>query len=85
MKYNSKDKLLAFSSDEEVSRFHDQLTEAMRKLMLNAGGDAATSKEEDMKLTKEFFERYSVLAETLNRLRAHLPRDADAGFNRSNI
>jgi hypothetical protein len=36
-----------------------------------------------LKLTKEFFERYSVLAETLNRLRAHLPRSADAGFNRS--
>ena len=81
MKYNVKDKMLVFSSDGEVSRFHDQLTEAMRTLMLGVGGDRATSDEEDMKLTREFFERYSVLAETLNRLRAHLPRTADARAN----
>ena len=81
MKYDSKNKMMAFSSDEEVSKFHDQLTEAMRKLMLGAGGDKTTSNEEDMKLTREFFERYSVLAEMLNRLRAHLPRAADARFN----
>lgn len=83
MKYNAKNKMLAFSSDEEVSRFHDQLTSALRMVMLNTGGDKATSQEEDMKLTREFFDRYSVLAETLNRLRAHLPRDVDAGFKRS--
>jgi uncharacterized membrane protein YgaE (UPF0421/DUF939 family) len=83
MKYDSKNKMMAFSSDEEVSKFHDQLTDILRAAMLKIGGDEATSKEEDLKLTKEFFERYSVLAETLNRLRAHLPRSADAGFNRS--
>jgi len=83
MKYNSKNKMLAFSSDEEVSKFHDQLTEAMRKLMLNIGSNEATSEEEDMKLTKEFFERYSFLTETLNCLRAHLPRGADAGLKPS--
>jgi hypothetical protein len=69
--------MLVFSSDEEVSKFHDQLTDAMRTLMLNTGGDKATSKEEDMKLlTQEFFERYSALTETLSRLRAHLAREA---------
>jgi uncharacterized membrane protein YgaE (UPF0421/DUF939 family) len=83
MKYDSKNKMMAFSSDEEVSKFHDQLTDILRAAMLEIGGDEATSKEEDLKLTKEFFERYSVLAETLNRLRAHLPRDADAGLNRN--
>jgi hypothetical protein len=77
MKYNSKNKMLAFSSDEEVSRFHDQLTDAMRMLMLNTGSDKATSQEEDLRLTKEFFDRYSALAETLSRLRAHLTREAD--------
>ncbi len=77
MKYNSKDKMLAFSSDDEVFKFHDQLTEAMRKLMINAGGGEATSKEEDLKQTQEFFDRYSALAETLRRLRAHLPRKSD--------
>jgi hypothetical protein len=76
MKYDSKNKMLAFSSDEEVSRFHDQLTDAMRMLMLKGGGDSATSREEDAKLTQEFFDRYSALAETLRRLRAHLPRQA---------
>ena len=49
--------------------------------MLEVGGNEATSKEEDMKLTKEFFERYSTLAETLNRLRTHLPREAGARFD----
>ena len=77
MKYNSKNIMLAFSSDEEVSRFHDQLTDALRMVMLQSGGDEAASKEEDLKHTREFFDRYSVLAETLRHLRAHLPRKSD--------
>ncbi|HTN95214.1 MAG TPA: hypothetical protein VMJ33_11585 [Gallionella sp.] len=72
MRYNVKDKMLAFSSEEEVSRFHDQLTDALRLVMLKSGGDKATSQEEDRKLTQEFFDRYSVLAEALRRLRAHM-------------
>jgi hypothetical protein len=77
MKYNSKNTMLAFSSDEEVSRFHDQLTDALRMVMLKAGGGQSTSKEEDLKHTQEFFDHYSVLAETLRHLRAHLPRKSD--------
>lgn len=77
MKYNSKNKMLVFSSDEEVSGFHDQLTDILRTVMLNIGNDKATSKEEDLKLTREFFDRYSALAETLSCLRAHLPRKTD--------
>ncbi len=76
MKYNSKNKMLVFSTDEEVSRFHNQLTDAMRMLMLKTGGDKATSQEEDLRLTKEFFDRYSALAESLSALRAHLAREA---------
>jgi len=78
MKYNAKNTMLAFSSDEEVSRFHDQLTDALRMVMLQSGGDKTASKEEDLKHTQEFFDRYSVLAETLRHLRAHLPRNSDA-------
>jgi len=77
MKFDSKNKMLAFPSDEEVSQFHNQLTDALRMLMLKAGGNKATSKEEDVKLTQAFFDRYSTLAETLRCLRAHLPRAAD--------
>lgn len=69
--------MLAFSSDEEVSKFHDQLTNALRMVMLKAGNEKASSKEEDLKATQEFFDRYSVLAETLRHLRAHLPRKSD--------
>jgi hypothetical protein len=76
MKYNAKNQILVFSSDEEVSRFHNQLTDAMRMLMLNVGSGENLSKEQDLKLTTEFFERYSVLAEALSSLRAHLPREA---------
>ena len=77
MKYNLKDKMLTFSSDEEAMRFHDQLTSALRIVMLNTGGDKATSHEEDVRLTQEFFERYSVLAETLRRLRVHMAHEME--------
>ena len=66
--------MLTFSSDEEVSKFHDQLTDAMRMLMLNVGNEESASKEDDLKLTNAFFERFSMLAETLSSLRAHMPR-----------
>ena len=75
MKYNSKNKILAFSSDEEVSKFHNQLTDAMRMLMLNVGNAESASKEDDLKLTNAFFDRFSMLAEALSSLRAHLPRE----------
>lgn len=77
MKYNSKNTMLAFSSDEEVAKFHDQLTDALRMLMLNIGSAETASKEQDLKLTTEFFARYSALAEVLSALRAHLPRKAE--------
>ena len=77
MKYNSKNKMLTFTSDEEVFGFHEQLTDAMRIIMLSVGADKAYSKEEDLKLTQDFFDRYSVLAEMLSCLRAHLPRKAE--------
>jgi len=65
--------MLEFSSDEDVSKFHDQLTELMRFAMSRVGGDEA-SDDEAMTLTKEFFARYSVLTDVLSRMRAHLPR-----------
>jgi len=77
MKYDYKNTRLAFSSDEEVSRFHDQLTDIMRTVMFNSGADKTISREEDMKLTMDFFDRYSTLAETLRSLRAHLPRKTE--------
>lgn len=73
MKYNPKSKILEFGSDAEISEFHDQLTGLMRAAM-SAVGNADTSEDEGAKLTMEFFERYAVLTDTLNRLRAHLPR-----------
>ncbi len=77
MKYNSKNTMLAFSSDEEVSKFHDQLTDALRIVMLHSGGAEAAAKEDALKYTQAFFERYAVLAETLSSLRAHLPRKSE--------
>ena len=73
MKYNSKTKMLEFSSDESVFKFHDQLTEIMRFAMSRAGGDE-TSEDEALALTREFFEHYSALSDALSSLRAHLPR-----------
>jgi hypothetical protein len=73
MKYNSKTKMLEFSSDEGVFIFHDQLTELMRFAMSRVGGDE-TSGEQALGLTREFFERYSALSDALRCLRAHLPR-----------
>ena len=73
MKYNSKTKTLEFSSDESVFKFHDQLTELLRHTMSNVGDDD-TSEEEALRLTREFFDRYSALSGALSSLRAHLPR-----------
>jgi len=73
MKYNPKTKMLEFSSDEGVSKFHDQLTQIMRFAMSNVG-DENTGEQEVANLTREFFERYSALSEALSSLRAHLPR-----------
>jgi len=73
MKYNPKTKMLEFSSDEGVSKFHDQLTQIMRFAMSNVG-DENTGEQELANLTREFFERYSVLSEALSSLRAHMPR-----------
>ena len=73
MIYNSKTKMLEFSSDENVFQFHDQLTEIMRSAMSSVGGEK-TSDEEAISLTREFFDQYSALSDTLKCLRAHLPR-----------
>ena len=77
MKYNSKTKMLEFSSDESVFLFHNQLTEIMRFAMSNVGestGNHETSEDEAVRLTREFFEQYSALSDALRCLRAHLPR-----------
>lgn len=74
MKYVKKSKTLTFKSDEEVLKFHDQLTDALREIMSGVG-NSETSAEEGLKLSQEFFERYSALAETLSRLRAYLPQN----------
>ncbi len=73
MKYNSKTKMLEFSSDESVFKFHDQLTELLRSAMSMVGSEGM-SRNEAEKLTREFFERYSAMSDTLRCLRAHLPR-----------
>lgn len=69
--------MLEFSSDAEVLQFHDQLTEVMRAVMSAVGGIETTEKEA-LRLTVEFFERYSVLTDTLSHLRANLPRTVGA-------
>lgn len=73
MKYNSNTRILEFSSDESVFKFHDQLTEIMRFAMSNVT-DNGTSDDEAIGLTREFFEQYSALTDALRCLRAHMPR-----------
>ncbi len=73
MKYNAKAKVLEFSSDQGVHQFHDQLTEIMRFAMSNVGNDDM-SRDEALKLSRDFFSRYSALSDALNCMREHLPR-----------
>lgn len=73
MKYNSKTKMLEFSSDEDVYQFHNQLTEIMRFAMSTVGNDEITQ-DKAAELTREFFDRYSALSDALRHLRAHIPR-----------
>jgi len=77
MKFDSANKMLVFISDAEVLKFHDQLTEVLRAAM-SAVGDTETNDNVALKLTTEFFERYSTLTDTLSRLRVHLPRSVGA-------
>ena len=77
MKYNSKTRMLEFSSDETVFKFHNQLTEIMRFAMSSVGDSIdnhGTSEDEAAGLTRKFFEQYSALSDALSCLRAHLPR-----------
>lgn len=76
MKYNPKNTALEFSSEDEAALFHNELTDLMRAAM-SCVGNAETSDAEGARLTKEFFDRYAVLTDTLCRLRAHLPRKMD--------
>lgn len=73
MKYNSITKVLEFSSDESVFKFHDQLTEIMRYAMSSVG-ENVTREDEAEAHTLEFFEKYSALLDALSSLRAQLPR-----------
>lgn len=73
MRYDPETKTLEFSSDDDVFQFHEQLTGIMRAAMSGVGS-AETSDEEASRLTLEFFQRYSVLADALNCLREHLSR-----------
>lgn len=77
MKYNPKNNVLEFASEEEAALFHNQLTDLMRAAMSGVGS-AETTDEEGARLTREYFERYAVLTDTLCRLRAHLPRKMGA-------
>jgi len=74
MKFNSKTKTLEFSSDEHVNQFHNQLTEIMRFAMSSVGSEKLNELEA-IRLTRDFFEQYSALSDTLSCLRAHLPRE----------
>jgi hypothetical protein len=73
MKFNTKTRMLEFSTDENVFQFHDQLTDIMRFAMSHVGDDN-TSEQEAAGLTREFFAQYSALTDALSSLRAHLPR-----------
>lgn len=73
MKYNPKTIVLEFSTDAEVYKFHEELTELMRSAMSRLG-DENTRDEEALKLTQDFFAHYATLADTLSSLRAHLKR-----------
>jgi len=73
MKYNTKTKMLEFSSDESVFKFHNQLTEIMRFAMSSVG-QSDISEAEAIALTRKFFDQYSALSDALSCLRAHLPR-----------
>ena len=73
MKYNTKTRMLEFSSNETVVKFHDQLTVLMRLAMSQVGSEDS-SDDEAAALTQEFFERNSALTDALRCLRAHLPR-----------
>lgn len=74
MKYDEETRSLRFSSDEELSRFHEDLTELLRTATVavtkNVDVDDATDRARDL------MKRHSTVLRCLNALRRSLPRHA---------
>ena len=74
MKYDDETRSLRLSSDEEISRFHDDLTELLRTATVSVTKDvdveAATERARDL------MKRHSTVLRCLNALRRSLPRHA---------
>jgi hypothetical protein len=74
MKYDDEARALRFGSDDELRRFHDDLTELLRAATVSATRegdvDAATARARDV------MRRYATVLRALNAMRASLPRGA---------
>lgn len=70
MKYDPAAHALQFATDEEVERFHAEVTALLRDAVTHASrhGDADAGKA----AAREVFKQFATVLRSLNALRAHL-------------
>lgn len=70
MKFEPNGRVLEFASEEEVLRFHTELTALLRDVVANAShhGD----RDEGKAASKEVFKEFATILRALNALRRHL-------------
>lgn len=70
MKYEPEARALQFTTDEELARFHAEVTALLRDAVTQASrhGDADAGKA----AAREVFKQFATVLRALNALRAHL-------------
>jgi hypothetical protein len=76
MKYDDENRALRFASDDEVGRFHDDLTELLRTATISVTRDVDV--EVATERAKELMRRHATVLRCLNALRRSLPREASS-------
>ncbi len=77
MKYDPTERSLQFATDDEVERFHKELTLLLREVVTEASrhGD----RDQGKAAAKSVFKDVPTVLRALNAFRAHLERVAEGG------
>jgi len=71
--YDSQKLTIQFTSEEEVARFHAQMTKLLR-IGMSEVNQKYNEMQEGIAQTNAFFQEYTTVIDVLNSLRDYLPR-----------
>jgi hypothetical protein len=77
VKFTDPDRALRFGSDEELRRFHDDLTALLREATITATRTASV--DDAPERARAVLRRYATVLRALNALRRTLPHEPGAG------